>query len=53
MYVCIGKFGVVTYLILNFSLLVKSMEKFIQDMVMDLSSSRLNPTQIKRPIRCG
>jgi hypothetical protein len=52
-FLSVGKFGVKTYLVVSFRLLVKSMKKFIQHMIMDLNSSGLNPTQIGRSRRCG
>jgi hypothetical protein len=48
--ISVSKFGFKTYLVVSFCLLVKSMNKFFQDMMMDLNSSGLNQTQIRRPI---
>jgi hypothetical protein len=46
------KLSVKTYLVVSFNLVVKSVKKFIQCMLIDSNSSGLNPTQIVRPIKC-
>jgi len=47
----VDKFGAKTYMIVSFSLVVNSLKNIIQDIMIDLNSSGLNPTQIRRPIR--
>jgi len=48
----VSELAIKIYLVISFSLVVKSVKKFIQDMMMDLNSSRFSPTPIGRPIRC-